>query len=128
MLLRPIVLCVSWLPVLGDKSGGIFVLRFPIKIKDLSLGPQEILRVPMAFKAPSHTVRFGMIDDWHLVDLAMAAEATNAAVYVRGMVVINVIRGPMELYPLDWLSTLPTRPDWFEFRILLLDLCVASHA
>src|ERR1051325_4412840 len=128
LLLRPIVLCTFWLPILGDKSGDVFVLRFPIQIKDFSLRSEEILRMPMAFQAPSHTVRFSVVDHWHLVNLPMAAEATNAAIYMRRMVVINVVRGPMELDPLDWLSARPTRPDWLEFRVLLLNLCVASHA
>jgi len=127
-LLRPIILCIFWLPVLSDERGRVYVIRFPIQIEDFSLGSQKILGVPMALKAPGHAMRFGMIDHWHLIDWSMAAEATDAAIYVGGVVVINVIRRPVELDPFDRLSTLPTRPDWLEFRILLLDLGMTSHA
>ncbi len=115
-------------PYFATNAAGIFVLRFPIEIVDLLFGPQEIFRMPMAFEAPGHAVRLGMIDDRHVIDLAVAARATDPAVHVRGVIVINVIGRAMELHPLDRLAGFPARPHRLQFRIVLLHLGMASHA
>src|SRR5450755_4866331 len=127
LLLRPIVLRVLRLPVPGNKGGDIFSLRFPIKIKVFGLGPQEILRMPMAFEAPRHAVRLGMIDDRHVIDLPMATRATDPAIHVRGVIVIHVIGRAMELHPLDRLSGFPTRPHRLKLRIVFLLLRMTRH-
>jgi len=82
----------------------------------------------MEFEAQRCAVWFGMINDPHLIDLPMAARATDAAIHVRGVIVISVIGRPMELHPLHRLSGFPTRPDRLEFRILFLHLGMTGHA
>ena len=71
---------------------------------------------------------FGKYANRHLIDLPMAARATDPAIHVGGVIVINVIGRAMELHPLNRVSGFPARPDWFEFRILFLHLRMTCHA
>ena len=82
----------------------------------------------MAFQAPRHAVRLGLIDHRHVIDLPVATEATDPAIHVRRVIVKNVIGRAMELHPFDRLSGFPTRPDRLELRIVLLHLRMAVHA
>jgi len=72
-------------------------------------------------------MRFGVINHRHMIDLAVTTEAADAAIDVRGMVIINVIGRAMDLHPLDWLVRFPTRADWLELWVVLLHLRVAIH-
>jgi hypothetical protein len=63
-----------------------------------------------------------------VIDLAMAARATDPAIHMRSVIVKNVIRRAMELDPFDGLPGLPAGADRFQFRIVLLDLLMARHA
>ena len=128
VLLRPVIGRVLGLAVFRDELGRLFPIGFPIEIRDLVFGAEEILRMPMAFEAPRHAVRLGMPHHRHVIDLAVAARATDPAVHVGGVIVINVIRRAMELHPLDRLPGFPAGPHRFQFRIILLDLGVAVHA
>lgn len=83
--------------------------------------------MPVALETPRHAVGLGMVNNRHMIDLPVAARATDSAVHVRCVIVINVVRRPMQVDPLDWLSRLPTLPDRFEFRVLLLHLRVTRH-
>src|SRR5947209_766278 len=93
--LRKIVARIAWLPVFCDKLRRLHVIRFPIQIKDLVLRAQKIFRMSMALQTPSHAVRLGHIDHRHVIDLTVATEATDAAVHLRGVIVINISDGSM---------------------------------
>src|SRR5439155_14749 len=67
------------LPVLRHKFRRFHIVRFPIEIENLIVGPKKILGVPMAIEAPGHAMRLGQIDRRHMVDGAVATETTNAA-------------------------------------------------
>ena len=82
----------------------------------------------MAFQAPGHAVRLGVINHRHVIDRAVATETTDPAIHVRGVIVINVIGRAMELHPLDRLAGFPALPYRLELRIVLLHLGVAVHA
>jgi hypothetical protein len=127
-LFRPIFMHVIRMPVFRDKRRRLHVVRFPIEIENFFLGTKEIFRVPVTFQAPRHAVRFSLINLRHMIDLAVTTEAADAAIDVRGMVIINVIGRAMDLYPLDGLVRFPTRADRLELRIVLLHLRVAIHA
>ena len=126
-LFRPIFIHVSGMPVFRDKRRRLHVVRFPIEIENFFLGAKEIFRVAVTFQAPRHAVRFGLINHRHMIDLAVTTEAADAAIDVRGMVIINVIGRAMDLHPLDWLVRFPTRADWLELWVVLLHLRVAIH-
>ena len=82
----------------------------------------------MTFEAPRHAVRLRVINHRHVIDLSVAARATDPAIDVGRVVVINVIRGAMELDPFDRLPGFPARPDRLQLRIVLLDLGMTGHA
>ena len=82
----------------------------------------------MAFQAPRHAVRFGVINHRHVIDLAVATAATDPAIHVRGVIVKNVIGRAMNLHPLDRVTRFPARPHRLELRIIFLHLRVAIHA
>jgi len=84
--------------------------------------------MPMAFEAPRHAMRFGLIDDRHLIDLTMAARAADPTIHVRGVIIINVIGRAMDLHPLNRQSGFPARPHRLKFRILFLHLRMTRHA
>ena len=81
----------------------------------------------MTFQTPGHAVRFCVVNHRHMVDRAVAAEATDSAVYVGGMIVKDVIRCAMDLNPLDGLARLPAVSDRFKLGIVLLHLGMAIH-
>src|SRR5205807_3123403 len=107
------------LAIFRHEISWLFPIRFPIEIRDLRFGPEEILRIAMAFEAPLHAVRLGVINHWHVIHLPVTARAADAAVHVRGVIVINVIGRAMQLDPLDWLAAFPARPHWLELRVVL---------
>src|SRR5262245_917479 len=127
-LLGKIFVRVPWLPVFRDKLRRLHVLGFPIEIENLIFGAQEIFRVPMAFQAPSHAVRLGLIDHRHVIDRPVATETTDASIHVRRMIVINVIDRAMNPHPIDRLTCLPTGTYWLQLWVVLLHLGMAVHA
>src|SRR5690348_5879824 len=58
----------------------------PSHIGDLLLGAEVPLRLAVAVEAPAHGERGGLLDDVHLVDAAVAGDATDAVVYVGAVV------------------------------------------
>src|SRR4029077_5165272 len=78
LLLRKIFARVARLTVLRDKLGRLNVLRFPIEIENLIVGPQIILGVPMAIQAPRHAVGLGDVNHRHVIDWSVATETADA--------------------------------------------------
>src|SRR4029450_8357150 len=91
LLLRKIFARVARLTVLRNELRWLNILRFPIEIENLIIGPQIILGVPMAIQAPRHAVGLGDVPLRHVIDRAVAAETADAAIHVRRVIVINVI-------------------------------------
>ena len=58
----------------------------------------------------------------------MATETTDAAVYMRRMIVINVIDGPIDPDPLHWIARLGTLAHGLQLRVVFLHLGMAVHA
>src|ERR1043166_2504529 len=107
LLLGPIFGHALWLSVLRDELRRLHVVGFPVEIENLVIGSQKIFRVAMALQTPGHAHRFGVLHDRHVIDVAMATEATDPAINVRGVIVKNVIRQPMDPDPGDRLLQLP---------------------
>ena len=61
----------------------------------------------MTLQAPSHALGFSMVDDLHVVDLAVASHAADAAIYVNGMVEVDVVRGFVDTNPRNRISAFP---------------------
>src|SRR2546423_15678713 len=104
LLLRPIIGHAVWLSELGDELRRLHILRVPIKIENFLLRAQKIFGMTMTFQAPGHAMRLGDIHRRHLIDRTMATEATDAAIHVRRVIVINVIDRAMEPNQPDRLS------------------------
>ncbi len=82
----------------------------------------------MAFETPGHAMRLCMINHWHVVDGAVTAKTTDAAVDVRAVIVKNVVGRAMDLHPLDWVARFPAGAHRLELWIILLHLRMAVHA
>ena len=61
----------------------------------------------VALEAPTHALGFSMVDDLHVVDLAVAGYAANATIHMDGVIEVNVIGGFVNTNPRDWISTFP---------------------
>lgn len=116
------------LPVHRHKFRRFHIVRFPIQVENLIFGPQKILGMPMAIETPRHAMRFRKIHGRHMIDRTVTTEATNAAVHVRRVIVINVIDSAIDPYPFHRVACFPARPNRLQFRIIFLYLCVAIHA
>ena len=81
--------------------------RFPIQIGDLIQRAKIIFRSAVAFEAPTHAVRFRMVDHLHMVDIAVAGNATDPAIHVNGVIEIDVIRGLMDSDPRNGVAGFP---------------------
>ena len=99
------------LPFSDDQAGGIdhFILLkvnlgFVAQIVDLLERTKVLLRCPVAVKAPSHRVALSMIDLLHLVNVPVAAFAGDAAIQVRRVIEIDVVRGLVDPHPLNRLT------------------------
>src|SRR4029077_16402324 len=128
LLLRQIVARIMWLPVLRNKFRRFHVVRVPIEIENLIFGPQKILGMPVAIETPRHAMRLRQIHRRHMIDGAVATETTNAAVHVCRMIVINVINGAIDPYPLYRVTRFPACPHRLQFGIIFLHLGMAIHA
>ena len=128
LLLRQIFTGVAWLTIFRDKLRRFNVLGFPIEIENLIVRSQIILRMPMTTQAPCHAMGFGDVHRRHVIDRPVATETADAAVHVRGVVVINVIDRAIEPHPLDWLTAFPTVLHRLKLGIILRNLRVAVHA
>ena len=75
---------------LGGESWGIQIVNI-LRVAD------KLLRVAMAIETEAHAVRLGVINCSHLIHFAVTFDAADAAIYVHGMVEIDVIRRLMDL-------------------------------
>ncbi len=97
---------IRWLHIPGFLklfSKGLAVHTFgrPAQVGDLIERTQMLPRVTMTIEAPSHGHRLLVTDYRHLVDAAMAFDAGDPAVYMRGMAEVGVIGNFMHLDPFD---------------------------
>src|SRR5438094_3264627 len=125
LFFRPVFFYVLGLSVFGDKLDRLHVIRFPIEIKDFLLRTKKIFRVPVAFQTPRHAMWLGVVNHRHVIDLAMTAVAADPAVYVGGMIVVDIIRGAMQLHPFNRFAGLPTCSHWLQLGIIFLHLRMA---
>ena len=107
---------------------GRVVAPFPVQIRDLVQRAQLGRRVAVAIQAKGHAQRLHLIDLVHLVDLAVALHATDAAVDVDRVVEIDIVRHPVNLHPGNRLPGLGALPHQRQPRIILEHLAVAIHA
>ena len=127
-LLRKILMHVVWLTIFRNKLGRLNIVRFPVEIENLIFGTQIIFGVAVAIQTPRHAVWLGDVNRRHVVHRTVAAKATDAAVHVCRVIVINVINRAIEPHPFDGLTALPAILHRLELWIVLCHLRVAVHA
>jgi len=101
---------------------------FPIQICNLVKRAEMVFRSPVAFQAPTHAVRFRVVDYFHVVDVAMACDAADSSIHVNRVIEIDVVGGFMNSDPRDWVTGFPRFPDRSKLGTLGFDLSVAVHA
>ena len=102
--------------------------RFPIQIGDLVEGAEVIFRSPVTLETPSHAVRFGVVNDLHVVHMTVTSYAANPPVHMDGVVEIDVVRGLMNADPGNRVAGLPGLPNGGKLWTEGFDLRVAVHA
>src|SRR5580704_8230512 len=83
--------------------------------------------MPMAVQTPTHRKRFFLVNDIHMVHLAVATHATDASVDMHGMIEIRKVRHLVDFHPVHGVPTLPTIPDCGQFGIVGLNLGMTIH-
>ena len=75
------------------------MVGYPGQVSDFTHGAEGILGLTVALKAKRHAEGLVVMNLDHLVDAAMALDATDAPVDVNGMVEIDVVRCLVDAYP-----------------------------
>ena len=116
-----------------DKFFSQFPLRgagwgLPVEVGDLVQRAKMILRGTMALETPAHALGFGVVDDLHVIHLAVAGHATDAPVHVNCMVEVDVVRRLVNANPGNRIAGFPGFADRGQFWAQRFDLGVAVHA
>lgn len=82
----------------------------------------------MAVQTPAHAQRLRLTNFFHLVDAAMAGNASNALSYVNGVIEVGMLRKHVHLHPLNWLSRFVGVTHELKPRAFCLNHAVATHA
>jgi hypothetical protein len=101
---------------------------FPIQIGNLVKRAEMIFRSTVALQAPTHAVGFGVVDDFHVVDVPVASNTTDAAIHVNRMIEVDVVGSFMNSDPRNRIAGLPRLAYGSKLRALGFDLSVAVHA
>jgi hypothetical protein len=102
--------------------------RFPKQVRRFCCWAKMRLRMSMTGETPTHTEGFLMFNDPHLVDLAMAAHATDATVDMQGMIEEGVVWQAMHAFPFDGEAFVKTRTHFGEQRAGGFNCAVTIHA
>ena len=78
---------------------GVVARRDPVHVRDFVGRPQVRRRVAMAVEAPAHRKRLGLVDDLHLVDVAVAADAADPGVDVNAVVEEGIVGQVVHPHP-----------------------------
>ena len=84
---------------------------FPVQLGDKFLGAQVLVGVLMALDAPRHRQLFVLVDDFHLIDAAVARNAAHTAIHVGGVVEIHKFGQVVDSFPLHALARFPALVD-----------------
>ena len=104
-----------------------FFRRLVIEIVNFRRVAKVLGWVAVALQTKHHGKWLGMAYFFHLVHLAVAMHATDAAVHVNRMVEVNIARESVDLHPVDRLIALVGGPDWLQLRRIGEYLVVAIH-
>src|SRR5271165_1799168 len=111
---------------LATDLGGVAV-RGPVKLGD-EIGRAQIRSwVSVAFEAETHVKRLDLLHLNHLVDAAMATDATDSCRNVRTVIKVDVVGQTVNLDPRHGLSSRIALPDRLQQRAGGLNPCMTIH-
>lgn len=105
----------------------ITVSGFPIEVKNLLHRANLHLGMAMTFQAPAHALRLILHHRLHVIDIPVAADATDAAVHVDRVIEIDVVGDFVNPHPVNRLARAPTVIQRRQLGAVFLDLRVAVH-
>src|SRR5206468_7398212 len=118
-------LVVLFLHFSGDLR---IIVPLPVQVGNLVGWPHARGGIAMAIEAEGHAERFGVINLIHLVDRAVALDATDAAIHVDRVVEKDIVRHLMDLDPGYRFARRRAFPDQFQPGTVLEHLVMAVHA
>src|ERR1051326_745154 len=104
------------------------VFGSPLHVENFFHRTNESLRRAMAFQAPFHLQRLGLINNRHLVDSTVTRRTADTFLHMNTVIEVSEVRQVVDADPLDWLATLKTRAHWFEIWAIRPDLSMTVHA
>ena len=79
-----------------------WIVRYKIQLSDKLWIADIGYWVAVAIEAPLHRKRFDLCYDFHLVDSAVAGNATDTLVYVSAVIEVNKVRQVVDAFPQHW--------------------------
>ena len=92
----------------------IFAFGNKIELRHQARVAQMIFWFTVTIEAPLHRHGFDLGDDFHFVDPAVAGNATDAAVDVRGVIEVNKVRKVMDALPQNRIAIFKAFPNRLE--------------
>ena len=99
---------VFFSPFLCESRLLFFAFEFPVQLGHELLRAKVRLWVAVASDAPSHRKFFVLVNDFHLIDPAMATLTTDAGINVSGVVEVHELRQVVNAFPSHTLASFPT--------------------
>lgn len=99
--------------------------RSPLHVINFFGRAEEIFRGAVAIQAPGHALGLVLVNDLHGTDIAVAALAADASIYVHGVIEVGVVGGLVDADPFDGLSGGPTFANGGEFRAVVFNFAFA---
>lgn len=101
--------------LLQELSESLLILGLPSHVRNPIERTQMLFRIAVAVETPAHAQRLGLIHLIHLVNAAVAGDATNAAVDVYAVIEVGVVRQVVNFFPFDRLASRLTLPHAEQF-------------
>ena len=95
---------------------------------DLGSRRQRFVRLPVTHEAVSHAQGHVLVDDLHVLDLAMASLTEDSRAHMRPVIEENVVRKLIDLFPFQWFARGVDRCELLYIRTVRLGHLVAIHA
>ncbi len=82
--------------------------RRPIELRDELLRAEVLVRIAVTGDAPRHRQLFGLVDNFHLVDPAVAGLAADTGIHVCGVIEVDELGQVVDPFPRHAAPSLPT--------------------
>lgn len=100
----------------------------PVEIVHLIDRAKGFFWMTMTVQTPAHTLRLGVEDGFHFIDLTVTLYARDATRHVSLVTEVNVVWHFVDAIPSHWIAGGKTGTDGFEKQAVCLNKTVAVHA